>query len=158
MFLLISDTFLLVGDIAEHLGVKAQYVLVCTDVTWSWEKIVRACKLRWSIEVFFRTAKQIYGLQDFHTRPFEKTSCHVTFSFPSYLLCARLRICNSKLRELTLGEIVGGYLNCLVILKRRGTCLTVYLDPGSSRGLDSPPTLPSHPLLLEPAVPGQIEI
>lgn len=109
--------------------VKAQYVLVCTDTSWSWEKIIQAYKLRWTIECIFRMAKQRYGLQSFHTRTFEKIFCHVTFSFLSYLLSARLKICNPKLMELTLGEIIDRYFNCLVILKRQGCRLLVYLDP-----------------------------
>lgn len=109
--------------------VKAQYILVCTDTTWTWEKIVKAYKLRWSIEVFFRTGKQRYGLQSFHTRQFNKIACHVTFSFLSYLLSARLRICSPRLQNLTMGEILDRYLNCLVTLTRRGSSLIVYLDP-----------------------------
>jgi hypothetical protein len=109
--------------------VKAQYVLVCTDTTWSWKKIIQAYKLRWTIECIFRMAKQRYGLQSFHNRKFKKIFCHITFSFLSYLLSARLKICNPKLMELTLGEIIDRYFNCLVILKRQGRSLLVYLDP-----------------------------
>ena len=108
--------------------VKAEYILVCTDVSWLWEKIIQAYKLRWTIECFFRMAKQRYGLQSFHTRYFKKIVCHVAFSFLSYLLPAILKICDPLLRELTLGQIIDRYLNCLVILKRQGRRLFVYLD------------------------------
>lgn len=109
--------------------VKAEYVLVCTDTTWSWKKIIQAYKLRWTIECIFRMAKQRYGLQSFHTRGFKKIFSHITFSFLSYLLSASLKICNPKLMELTLGEIIDRYFNCLVILKRQGHRLLVYLEP-----------------------------
>ena len=108
--------------------VKAEYILICTDISWSWEKIIQAYKLRWTIECFFRMAKQRYGLQSFHTRSFKKIVCHIAFSFLSYLLSAILKICDPRLRELTLGQIIDRYLNCLVILKRQGRRLFVYLD------------------------------
>jgi hypothetical protein len=60
--------------------VKAQYVLVCTDTSWSWKKIIQAYKLRWTIECIFRMAKQRYGLQSFHTRKFKKIFCATDFS------------------------------------------------------------------------------
>jgi hypothetical protein len=109
--------------------VKAQYALVCTDTSWSWKKIIQAYKLRWTIECIFRMAKQRHGLQSFHNRKFKKIFCHITFSFLSYLLSARLKICNPKLMELTLGEIIDRYFNCLVTLKRQGPRLLVYMDP-----------------------------
>lgn len=119
----------LLQEIDKFFRVKAQYILVCTDSSWSWEKIIQAYKLRWTIECFFRMAKQRYGLQSFHTRPFKKIVCHVTFSFLSYLLSARLKICNPQLTQLTLGQIIDHYLNCLVTLKPQGRKLLVYLDP-----------------------------
>jgi len=118
--------------------VKAQYVLVSTDASWSWKNIIQAYKLRWTIECIFRMAKQRYGLQSFHTRRFERIFCHVTFSFLSYLLSARLKICNPRLMDLTLGEILDRYFNCLVTLKQQGCRLIVYLDSAFVREFGLP--------------------
>ena len=63
----------------------------------------------------------------------------MTFSLLSYLLCARLKIGHPKLQDLTLGEILDSYLNCLVTLQRQGTRLVVYVDPGFVTAFGLPP-------------------
>jgi len=125
-------------EIDKGFQVKAQYVLVCTDTSWSWEKIVQAYKLRWTIECFFRMAKQRYGLQSFHNRKFNEIYCHVTFTFLSYLFSARLKICNPKMRDLTLGQIIDSYFNCLIILKQHEGNLLVYFDPAFANAFGLP--------------------
>lgn len=126
-------------ELNKSLRVKAQYILLCTDATWPWQNILEAYKLRWTIEVFFRMAKQKYGLGSFHTKPFVKILAHVTFSVLCYWLCARLKLCNSRLQHLTLGQILDEYLNCLVTLERRNGCLVVYLDPAFVAAFGLPP-------------------
>ena len=116
-------------ELDKYFKVKAQYILFCTDSNWSCKKIIQAYKLRWSIECFFRTAKQSYGLQDFHHRKFIKIFCHVTFVFISYLLSTKLKVCNPKLTKLTMGQIINRFLNCLIILERQKGELVVYFDP-----------------------------
>ena len=125
-------------ELTKSLRVRAQYILVCTDSQWSWEKIVETYKLRWSIEVFFRMAKQRSGLEAFHVRKFDKIFCHVTFSFLSYLLCAHLKCCNPRLQHLTMGQILDRYLRGLIERRREGPKLVVYLDPEFEETFGSP--------------------
>ena len=40
---------------------KAQFILVCTDIQFPTHKIIDAYKLRWNIEVFYRNAKSSFG-------------------------------------------------------------------------------------------------
>lgn len=118
----------------------AQYVLVCTDVAWSPLKIVAAYKLRWGIEVFYRTAKQRFGLTEFHSPSFLAIHFHVTFVFLAYLMTAVLRQFNPALINHTLGEIIDEYLRCLVSIKRRGNEIIVSVGPkfASLFGLSPP--------------------
>lgn len=109
---------------------KARYILVCTDIHFSKEKIIEAYKLRWTIECFFRTAKQRFGLDKFHVRKFNEIHSHVTFVFISYLLMACLKISNPKLADLSYGQIIDRYLKSLVTLQRAAEGILVDLDPG----------------------------
>ncbi len=106
---------------------KARYILVCTDTNYSKEKIIRAYKLRWSIECFFRTAKQRFGLDQFHVRKLNKIHSHVTFSFISYLLIACIKHLNPKLKDLTYGQIIDEYCNSLVKLERKFKTIVLYV-------------------------------
>lgn len=115
-------------ELDKGFQVKAQYALLCTDATWAWKNIVNAYKLRWTIECFFRTAKQSFGLQSFHHRKFNKIVCHITCSFIAYLFSAKLKIGNPTLDKLTFGNLMLLYFNCLVILKIKKNKLLVYLD------------------------------
>ena len=108
---------------------KARYILGCTDVTYSKDKIIEVYKLRWSIECFFRTAKQRFGLDKFHVRKLNEIHSHVTFSFISYLLIACLKFSNPKLKDLTFGQILDRYFNSLIELERTAERILVYLDP-----------------------------
>ncbi len=108
---------------------KARYILVGTDSTISKEKIIDFYKLRWSIECFFRAAKQTFGLDRFHVRKFNKIHSHVTFTFISYILLACLKIGNSRLGKYTFGQIIVHYLNSLVELEITDYSVRVYLNP-----------------------------
>jgi len=110
----------------------AQYVLVCTDPSLSVSKIVSAYKLRWGIEVFYRTAKQRFSLTEFHSRPFVAIHFHVTFVILAYLMTAVLRQFNPALLDHTLGEVIDEYLRCLVSIKRRGQDIVVMIGPGAA--------------------------
>lgn len=115
-------------ELDKSFQVKARCALLCTDITWSWKNIVNAYKLRWTIECFFRTAKQSFGLQSFHHRKFNKIVCHVTCSFIAYLFSAKLKIGDPILEKLTFGFLLRFYFNCLIILKTEKNKLLVYLD------------------------------
>jgi hypothetical protein len=116
-------------DEARPWRVIARYVLVCTDVTYSPLKIVAAYKLRWGIEVFYRTAKQRFSLTEFHSPSFLAIHFHVTFVFLAYLMTAVLRQFNPALANHTLGEIIDEYLRCLVSIRRRGHEIIVSVGP-----------------------------
>jgi len=119
-----------VQELDKYGRAKARYILVCTDVHFSKEKIIETYKLRWTIECFFRTAKQRFGLDKFHVRKFNEIHSHITFVFISYLLMACLKISNPKLADLSFGQIIDRYLKSLVTLQRTAEGVLVYLDPG----------------------------
>lgn len=109
--------------------IVAQYIVVCTDADWSPLKIVAAYKLRWGIEVFYRMAKQRFGLTQFHAENFSAIHFHMTFVFLAYLMTAVLRQMTPQLLGHTLGEVIDQYLRCLVSIKRKGDQLVVLLGP-----------------------------
>jgi hypothetical protein len=119
----------------------ARYILVCTDIAWPPLKIVAAYKLRWGIEVFYRTAKQRFSLAEFHSPSFAAIHFHVTFVFLAYLMTAVLRHFNPALIDHTLGEIIDEYLRCLVRIRRRGNEIVVQVGPKFAAlfGLSPPP-------------------
>ena len=119
-----------VQELDKYGRAKARYILVCTDIHFSTEKIIEAYKLRWTIECFFRTAKQRFGLDKFHVRKFNEIHSHITFVFISYLLMACLKISNPKLADLSFGQIIDRYLKSLVTLKHTAEGILVDLDPG----------------------------
>ena len=118
-----------VQELDKYGRAKARYILVCTDIHFSTEKIIETYKLRWTIECFFRTAKQRFGLDKFHVRKFNEIHSHITFVFISYLLMACLKISNPKLTDLSFGQIIDRYLKSLVTLKRTAKGVLVDLDP-----------------------------
>jgi hypothetical protein len=107
----------------------AKYIVVCSDPHWGPLKAVAAYKMRWSIEVFYRTAKQRFALAEFHSKKFAAIYFHMTLVFLAYLMTAALRHTTPALADHTLGEIIDQYLRCLVSIKREGDELTVYLGP-----------------------------
>lgn len=121
----------------------SEYIVVCTDPDWAAHKIVAAYKLRWGIEVFYRCAKQRFGMTQFHDESFVAIHFHMTFVFLSYLLTAVLRYTTPNLEEFTLGEIIDRYLRTLVRIKKKGRNIVVYLGPGFLELFgDLPPPLP----------------
>ena len=123
--------------------VIAEYIVVCTDPGWSALKIVTSYKLRWGIEVFYRAAKQRFGMTEFHDEVFVAIHFHMTFVFLSYLLTAVLRLTTPDLETFTLGEIIDQYLRTLVRIKKIGRNLIVYVGPGFLELFGNlPPALP----------------
>jgi len=110
--------------------IKAEYILVTTDVDLSNIKTFNIYKSRWSIETFYRTAKQRFGLESFHCQKFASIFCHVTFVFLSYLMLANIKNSNMKLSSMTFGEIIDQYLCCIVSVKKMKNLLIAYLSPG----------------------------
>ena len=122
--------------------VTAKYVVVCTDPDFPPLKVVESYKMRWSIEVFYRTAKQRFGLTQFHSRNFAAICCHVTFVFLAYLMTTFLRLTTPTLMNCSLGEVIDDYLRSLVRIERRGNQLIVVLGPRFVKdfGLPTVPT------------------
>jgi len=116
-------------DKTRQWRIIAEYIIVCSDADWSPLKIVAAYKLRWGIEVFYRTAKQRFGLTQFHSEHFSAIHFHVTFVFLAYLMTAVLKQITPALLDATLGEVIDLYLRCLVRIKRKGDELIVFLGP-----------------------------
>jgi hypothetical protein len=121
--------------------VIAQYIVVCSDPAWSPLKAVDAYKLRWGIEVFYRTAKQRFGLADFHCKAFAAIHFHMTFVFLTYLMTAVLRRMTPSLLDHTLGEVIDLYLRCLVRVKRKGSQLIVFIGPRFAQDFGLPTAL-----------------
>ena len=121
--------------------VIARYVVVCTDPEWSPLKAVAAYKMRWSIEVFYRTAKQRFGLTQFHCKDFSAIYFHMTFVFLAYLMTAVLRQITPTLINHSLGGVIDDYLKCLVRLKRKGNQLIVVLGPRFAQDFGLPTEL-----------------
>lgn len=121
--------------------VIAQYMVVCSDPAWSPLKAVAAYKLRWGIECFYRTAKQRFGMTEFHCTHFAAIYFHMTFVFLTYLMTAVLRQMTPTLLDRTLGEVIDLYLRCLVSVKRRGAQLIVLLGPKFAEDFGLPTAL-----------------
>jgi hypothetical protein len=123
--------------------IVSEYIIVCTDPEWAAQKIVAGYKLRWGIEVFYRAAKQRFGMAGFHDEKFIAIHFHMTFVFLSYLLTAVLRNMVPNPEEFTLGQIIDRYLRTLVRIKKKGRNIIVYLGPGFIELFgDLPPPLP----------------
>jgi hypothetical protein len=107
----------------------AQYIIVCTDCDFGALQVVSAYKLRWGIEVFYRAAKQRFGMTQFHDEKFAAIHFHMTFVFLSYLLTAALRQITPTLADKTIGQVIDLYLRALVRIKKKGKELIVFLGP-----------------------------
>jgi len=119
--------------------VIARYIVVCTDAEWSPLKVVAAYKLRWGIEVFYRAAKQRFGMTQFHDEHFAAIHFHMTFVFLGYLLTAVLRQMTPALQDRTHGEIIDLYLRALVRIKKKGKQLIVLVGPRFAELFGIPP-------------------
>ena len=107
----------------------AEYIVVCTDAEWPPLKVVAAYKLRWGIEVFYRAAKQRFGMTQFHDENFVAIHFHMTFVFLGYLMTAVLRQITPGLHDRTLGEIIDLYLRAHVRIKKKGNQIIVFVGP-----------------------------
>jgi hypothetical protein len=93
-----------------------EYVLMCTDPRYANSKVHRAYKLRWRIEEIYRETRQNHGLEEFHCRNINAIYGHVFLSFLSHTCLVATRLLSSKLKEMTLGQIMCKVFRALVEL------------------------------------------
>jgi hypothetical protein len=115
------------GHTVESLG--NVYCLLCTDPKWPPDKVVRAYKLRWKIEEFYREVRQNHGLTHFHSRDAHAIHGHLVFAFISFICVALTRLWYPPLKALTLGTIKRQFFQAIVTLERRHTILAVVFPP-----------------------------
>lgn len=63
-------------------------VFVCTDTRLSFIKMVEIYQIRWSVEVFFKEAKQLLGLGKCQSNDFDAQICDATLTMVQYILLA----------------------------------------------------------------------
>lgn len=93
-----------------------EYALMCTDPRFANGKVYQAYKLRWRIEEIYREARQNHALEHFHCRNFNAIYGHVFLSFLSHTCLVVTRLLSSKIREMTLGQIMDKVFRALVEL------------------------------------------
>lgn len=115
------------GHPVETLG--KVYCLLCTDPKWAPDKVVRAYKLRWKIEEFYREVRQNHGLTRFHMRDEHAIHGHLVFAFISYICVALTRLWYPPLKAMTLGAIKRQFFQAIVTLDLRDDILQVAFPP-----------------------------
>lgn len=80
-------------------------VILCSNPTWSDEKIAEFYALRWRIEIFFRELKSELGLGDFSGQDFEAFERFVDVCLMSYLFLEKHRM--DLMREKTSRREIG---------------------------------------------------
>lgn len=115
------------GQPVESLG--KVYCLLCSDPKWAPDKVVRAYKLRWKIEEFYREVRQNHGLTRFHTQDEHAIHGHLVFAFISYIAVALTRLWYPPLKAMTLGGIKRQFFQAIVMLDLRDDILEVAFPP-----------------------------
>ena len=115
------------GKQVEVLG--KVYCLLCTDPQWAPDKVVRAYKLRWKIEEFYREVRQNHGLTRFHGRHEHARHGHLVCAFISYICVALTRLWYPPLKAMTLGTIKRQFFQAIVVLELRDDILEVAFPP-----------------------------
>jgi hypothetical protein len=91
-------------------------VLMCTDVDYPDQQVLRVYLLRWRIEVCYREVKQNHCLGRFHAQNMETNYGQTLLSLVAYLFETLLRLMVPALAQQTLGWIKNDYLNVIVTL------------------------------------------
>lgn len=115
------------GQHIESLG--RVYCLFCSDPKWAPYKVVRAYKLRWKIEVFYREVRQNHGLTRFHVRDAHAIHGHLIFAFISYISVSLTRLWHPPLKAMTLGAIKRQFFQAIVELDFHDDFLQVAFPP-----------------------------
>jgi len=107
-----------VKELGAHNRIVQKYVLMCTDPQFPTDKVYRAHKLRWKIEVCYRELRQNHGFEEYHARNFNANFGHIALSFLSYLCVGVTRLLTPSLRRKTLGQVKRLVFDALVELER----------------------------------------
>ena len=107
-----------VKELGAHNRIRQKYVLMCTDPQFPTDKVYRAHKLRWKIEVGYRELRQNHGFAEYHARNFNANFGHIALSFLSYLCVVVTRLMTPSLRRKTLGQVKHLVFDALVELER----------------------------------------
>jgi len=98
-----------------------QSVLMCTDVNYPDQRVLRVHQLRWRIEVFYRAVKQSHRFGQFHAQTMEINYGQTLLSGLAYLFENLLKIITPPLAQKPPGWVREKYLNVIVILTLTGT-------------------------------------
>jgi hypothetical protein len=91
-------------------------VLMCTDVDYPDQHVLRVYLLRWRIEVCYREVKQNHCFGQFHAQNMETNYGQSLLSLVAYLFEVLLKLIVPALAQQTLGWIKNDYLNAIVSL------------------------------------------
>lgn len=92
-------------------GQNTWKVLISTDLTLSFVKVMEYYQIRWSIEVFFRDCKQNLGLNKCQSTDFDAHVAHITIVYMNYMvLSLKKRFEDYE----TLGEMFRHTKQCLL--------------------------------------------
>jgi len=114
-----------VKELGAHQRIVQKYVLMCSDPHFPTDKVYRAHKLRWKIEVCYRELRQNHGFEEYHARNFNANFGHIALSFLSYLCVVVTRLMTPSLRRKTLGQVKRLVFDALVELERFGDLMRV---------------------------------
>jgi len=98
-----------------------QSVLMCTDVNYPDQRVLRVHQLRWQIEVFYRAVKQSHRFGQFHAQTMEINYGQTLLSGLAYLFENLLKIITPPLAQEPPGWVREKYLNVIVTLTVAGT-------------------------------------
>ncbi len=115
-----------VKELGAHNRIVQKYVLMRSDPRFPTDKVYRAHKLRWKIEVGYRELRQQHGFAEYHARNFNANPSassgqafgHIALSFLSYLCVVVTRLMTPSLRRKTLGQVKRLVFDALVELER----------------------------------------
>lgn len=124
-------------------------VLVSSLMHEPWQEILRLYRRRFRVEVFYRDAKQYFGLTDFRYRDLRRIRNHIALVMLRYLLLAVMRVAFPELAHFSWQEMKRRVLRTVQLLHGRRQHLRILLPPDDPlfRALLIRFKLHDHPLL-----------
>lgn len=114
----------------ERESIPIKY-LVASDPKMHGSAVIKKFKHRWEIEIFHRTVKQSFGLEDYHGRKLCGHIAHTSLVYIAYTLVVFLQICFPSLDKETIGEIVTSFIRVVARVKVTAKALVVLLTLNS---------------------------